>query len=453
MTNAPLPSWLASLLRGGLALTMGASALAGCADAPGEDGGPVLDEKIIDGQFTLARPEIGRMQSATGACTATLVRPNVLITAAHCVQYQNLQNHNGQFRIDLPTGGARTYTWDTARVFSQDLGAADLALLRLASPVEASVATPTTIATTDPPAGSALRLFGYGCSDRANNHDDHQGRKQTANLVAGQTSSKLCPGDSGGPVTVGDDGPVYLINSGYYVQSGADIFGRPVQYRAQLEAVIAEWAGGADPGLPPSGQQPPSGGEDICEQQGWYGDGVCDQDCARPDPDCGNGQQPPQQQPPQQQPPQEQPPQQGDYCAQQGWYGDGVCDQGCPMPDPDCGNGQQPPQEQPPQQPPQQGGDICEQEGWYGDGICDQDCARPDPDCGGGQQPPQGQAGDICEQQGWYGDGWCDLDCARPDPDCNGGGGQQGGDWCTAWGYYGDGICDYDCPMPDPDCG
>lgn len=34
------------------------------------------------------------------------------------------------------------------------------------------------------------------------------------------------------------------------------------------------WSGGADE----------SG--DICEALGWYGDGWCDLDCERPDPDC-----------------------------------------------------------------------------------------------------------------------------------------------------------------------
>jgi hypothetical protein len=27
--------------------------------------------------------------------------------------------------------------------------------------------------------------------------------------------------------------------------------------------------------------------EDVCEVYGWYSDGVCDEFCPRPDPDCG----------------------------------------------------------------------------------------------------------------------------------------------------------------------
>lgn len=37
-----------------------------------------------------------------------------------------------------------------------------------------------------------------------------------------------------------------------------------------------------------------AGSGDICDVQGWYGDGVCDVGCAQPDPDCqGQSSQPP----------------------------------------------------------------------------------------------------------------------------------------------------------------
>lgn len=94
--------------------------------------------------------------------------------------------------------------------------------------------------------------------------------------------------------------------------------------------------------------------DDVCALAGWYGDGICDEVCLQPDPDCGV---------------------QEDWCAQQGWYGDGICDEVCLQPDPDCGGGEPDPEGGDPQ------GDWCAQEGWYGDGVCDQDCPSPDPDC------------------------------------------------------------------------
>jgi len=126
--------------------------------------------------------------------------------------------------------------------------------------------------------------------------------------------------------------------------------------------------------------------DDICAVNGWYGDGICDEDCWDPDPDCFAGE--------------------GDFCAQAGWYGDGVCDPDCPLPDPDC-EGYEDDYE----------GDFCEAYGWYGDGVCDPDCPLPDPDCEGYEDDYEG---DFCEEYGWYGDGTCDSDCPLPDPDCTG---------------------------------
>lgn len=70
-------------------------------------------------------------------------------------------------------------------------------------------------------------------------------------------------------------------------------------------------------------EPPPDGGGDLCEELGWYDDGVCDSDCAQPDPDCVGGGSPL--------------PAEEDFCAMEGWYGDGICDADCPEPDPDCG--------------------------------------------------------------------------------------------------------------------
>jgi YD repeat-containing protein len=43
-------------------------------------------------------------------------------------------------------------------------------------------------------------------------------------------------------------------------------------------------------------------------------------------------------------PPVNDPPVEGDLCAEYGWYGDGVCDSDCAMPDPDCGEAETPSQ-------------------------------------------------------------------------------------------------------------
>lgn len=138
---------------------------------------------------------------------------------------------------------------------------------------------------------------------------------------------------------------------------------------------------------------------DLCEDAGFYGDGSCDLFCLFPDPDCGTY----------------------DVCAQYGLYSDGKCDF-CPVPDPDCDDLV----------------DYCSERGWYGDGECDTFCPQPDPDC---------DQFDVCGLLLWYDDGTCDDFCLYPDPDCDG-----VSDICALESRYGDGICDDDCPLPDVDC-
>ncbi|HUU83026.1 MAG TPA: hypothetical protein VM243_05925 [Phycisphaerae bacterium] len=146
-------------------------------------------------------------------------------------------------------------------------------------------------------------------------------------------------------------------------------------------------------------------GFDECEEFGWYGDGICDDFCPLPDPDCRGDAV-------------------SDWCEDAGYYGDGTCDPDCPTPDPDCDQF-----------------DWCEAAGYYGDGECDVDCPSPDPDCLGF---------DVCEVNGWYGDGICDNFCPSFDPDCALE--PSVDDLCADLGYYGDGVCDEFCAMPDPDC-
>ncbi|MFH0770427.1 MAG: hypothetical protein V1926_03545 [Candidatus Peregrinibacteria bacterium] len=134
---------------------------------------------------------------------------------------------------------------------------------------------------------------------------------------------------------------------------------------------------------------------DPCAEDDLYGDGVCDEDCAKPDPDCAADEDP---------------------CETEGWYGDGTCDDDCLKPDPDCESEEALGTAGPEDGETDEAGvkdDECLTEGWYNDGVCDEDCLDPDPDCEGG-----GEGTDLCDLENLYGDGICDDDCLKPDPDC-----------------------------------
>ena len=97
--------------------------------------------------------------------------------------------------------------------------------------------------------------------------------------------------------------------------------------------------------------------EDVCLQEGLYGDGVCHLECAEIDPDCLRL------------------PNItdtiGDRCEAEGFYDNDRCDATCPKPDPDCG----------PAYVNSFPTDECRENGMYGDGVCDTHCPNPDPDC------------------------------------------------------------------------
>ncbi len=215
-------------------------------------------DEVLGGTVSLDRPEIGSI----GGCTATLIRPRVAITAAHCMNYATRETPGryGTFTIQQADRSTTRYTIERYRSFGRQLGANDVTLLRLATAVPPEIATPTTVALDEPARGETASIWGYGCTRRGSSQGG--GTKRFFAFPYGP-SSNLCPGDSGGPMVHGMDGPVFGINSGYYTNNGRDIFGAPWQIRTQIEQQLASWGDGplAPPDAPPGGGAPPPGGE------------------------------------------------------------------------------------------------------------------------------------------------------------------------------------------------
>jgi V8-like Glu-specific endopeptidase len=223
-------------------------------------------QSLIDGRQTLDRPEIGLLRLNGSFCTATLISPKVLITAKHCTAYTTCdsdgcgQQYGGTFYVNDASGNYNPFDVARFRVFNvsgQQLPDGqrnnitstdrrrsdyylndDVAMVLLEDAVPSSLATPTDIVDTEPSAGTDLSVWGYGCTQRGGRSDY---KKRYRDFGVGQRSNNLCPGDSGGPVTLDRPGEVAFVNSAYVPSVGIDVFGDVSLFHDDIVAQAQAW--------------------------------------------------------------------------------------------------------------------------------------------------------------------------------------------------------------------
>jgi hypothetical protein len=218
---------------------------------------------------TWDRPEVGLLTrgSARGGCQGTLVAPQAVLTAAHCVSFATRTfgvTEGVTFDVRAsPEAPVQSFVVAEAKSFggSQDARAQDVALLRLADAVPAELATPAGIADEDPGSfGTVTYFFNPRSSCR---RVDPPGVRLVREVFWWR-SLWTCPGDSGGPIfagALGDRGPVVRLVQGSYgvtlpAPGNGDMFGGPsgvpvelwpalsdpVAMRAQLVATLDAWS-------------------------------------------------------------------------------------------------------------------------------------------------------------------------------------------------------------------
>lgn len=361
-------------------------------------------------------------------CSAVLISPRMLLTAAHCVdpvlqgsplsvRALNKPTTMGITLADttLVTSITRHPMWDPSVMESPW----DLATLVLQIP---STVRPAPMATSLPAnlVGQSLLVVGYGRVSLS--EPMSSGVRRSASIAVtrvdpptisfGNDTVGLCVGDSGGPSFL--NGEVVGIHSrtdgDVACGSGADI--RVDAYRSFIDAQVAA----NDPplctrdgrcGASCTSPDPdcPCIADRLCNAAcasdpdcTCAADGQCVASCGASDPDCacqangqcaaGCGTRDP------------------DCCAR-----DAQCDAACGMTDPDC---------------------AC-----VADGRCVSACGASDPDCACVADGRCGAACGATDPDCCASDGQCDGACGAKDPDCA----------CVA-----DGVCGSGCGADDADC-
>jgi hypothetical protein len=271
-------------------------ALVGCVDSAFEeletgDG----ESAIIGGAAITTDPEIVFLNVGGGSCTATVIAPQLALTAAHCVigtQGGSIAIGNGFGDFDRMITVARSLPH---RLYNDGVVTKfDIALLRLSLDAEVEPMAVNLDRLDDNDVGSQVRVVGFGVSD--GEAQSGAGTKREVTLTIDELTSEhiglgdgtrnICQGDSGGPTILIDGGVekvVAVASFGSNFCMDRSFVTRTDVHAEFLREVIAAW------------------GEGPCAL-----DGECGTGCEFPDPDC-------------------------DECGL-----DGVCAAGCPRVDLDC---------------------------------------------------------------------------------------------------------------------
>ncbi len=253
---------------------------AGCASEPADDDQDLesSNDALINGSLTVERPEIGKLMLPGSDCTATLIAPTVVITAAHCFGFQSSKGAvDTTFRVHSSQSDYKSYKVAEYVSLGTSPGVNDVALARLSTAVPSSRAVPTRVASSRPANGTPLSMYGFGKISRletASANAEKNYKKRRYDFVQGTSTREAAIGDSGGPVIDRTTGAVVGIISGYNTSTGIDVFGDVPARASAIASRVATWTGTTPPSTPSTPPPAACGAWQPYTQWTCSGDGV-----------------------------------------------------------------------------------------------------------------------------------------------------------------------------------
>jgi secreted trypsin-like serine protease len=214
----------------------------GCSSAPSAGENTGRDSlPIIGGAVDAQDRAVGMMQAWTGStgasCTSTLIAPNVVLTAAHCVEDRTDETKAYVSFETTPVQDVTAPEWRAVKSISVHplWGSSyinfghDCAILVLEKPVDGIAPKAiNTEALSASAKGENVRVIGYGVTAGQAQTGDGTRREIDTTLVdmvdgvieVGQTGKTSCQGDSGGPTFATINGVEKQIGITSYGEEG-----------------------------------------------------------------------------------------------------------------------------------------------------------------------------------------------------------------------------------------